>query len=211
MKGSPKLTLYYFPVMARGHSIRMALHHKGVAFEDRVVSMEEWGELKPKFEYGVLPVLEVDGVNYSQQRPILRYIGKQLGYYPKDDLQALDCDAFLDGLEDAMSKAGIYCFNKVMMKNPKWKDLIPDSVSAYKGILKVAEGKLEGKKYLVGEMLTCADFYFFSSMKSFPYNPGWTELYGDLEHDFPNCTRYYKMLNEELAVAFKKAGDQYPF
>ena len=198
--------------MARGHSIRMALHHGGVTFEDRVISMEEWGkgELKPKFEYGQMPVLEIDGVFYSQQRPILRYVGKQLGFYPQDDLQALDCDAFLDGLEDAFSKSYNYIIQKAVMNNPKWKDFIPDCVTAYKGILQVAEKKLSDRKYLIGGKLTCADFNFFASLKALPFNPAWTELYGDLEQDFPNCSKYYKLLNEELATTFKKSGDQYP-
>ena len=52
------------------------------------------------FRFHALPVLEIDGRPVTQSNSLARYVGKLVGLYPTDDLQALYCDEVLDALED---------------------------------------------------------------------------------------------------------------
>ena len=57
----PKLT--YFGLYGKAESIRMALWYSGTKYENEIISAEQWAELKPKTEWGFLPMFEnEDGV-----------------------------------------------------------------------------------------------------------------------------------------------------
>eukprot|EP00966_Prymnesium_polylepis_P135460 3131233-Prymnesium_polylepis.1 len=97
--------LSYFPLTGRGEACRLALHVKGVPFTDDRVPFPQWGTTKPTTPWMSMPVLTLaDGTIAGQQRAILRFIGKQLDLYPKDDLLALRCDEMLDVLDDLQGK-----------------------------------------------------------------------------------------------------------
>ena len=214
---SPPLILHYFPALARGQCIRLALHHANIPFTDDIIQPEEWyGSIKAsgRFEFPCLPSLEVDGVLFSQARCILRYVGKLGGYYPLDPINALKADSFLDGLEDYFSKGFMVVVHKFLMKKENWEDIIPESVEAFKTIMKVAEERLKKQKslYLVGNKLTIADFGFYSTLKTLPYNEKWNQYYGELDKEFPLVHKYFNKLEEVLAETWKKTdGDKYPF
>ena len=44
--------LVYFAFYGRGEAIRMLLNHAGEKYEDQLVSMEEWGAIKPTLPGG---------------------------------------------------------------------------------------------------------------------------------------------------------------
>lgn len=58
---APKITLIYFDFKGRAEAVRLALHVGGVEFEDKRLSREEWGQLKPNTKFGQVPVIHVDG------------------------------------------------------------------------------------------------------------------------------------------------------
>ena len=61
--------LTYFAGRGRAEQIRLALHHAKIDFEDEKLSFEAWpvkrAELGDYFEFGQMPVLEIDGHKLS--------------------------------------------------------------------------------------------------------------------------------------------------
>jgi glutathione S-transferase len=95
-----KLKITYFDISGRAEPVRWALHIGGIEFEDHRVSFPQWAEIKSSTPFGACPVLEVDGVVFSQSGAQLRYAGKLAGLYPACNLAALKVDEIVDILED---------------------------------------------------------------------------------------------------------------
>jgi glutathione S-transferase len=50
----PQYKLTYFPLRAKAEAIRLALHYKGIPFEDVKVTKEEWPSKKScKFNHNI--------------------------------------------------------------------------------------------------------------------------------------------------------------
>ncbi|KAI8920557.1 glutathione S-transferase [Entophlyctis helioformis] len=86
--GTPTLT--YFNVAGtkgRGELLRLFFHEAGIAFVDNRVQFADWPALKAKIvasganPFGSLPVLELNGRNYTQSLPLLRLMADKLGKY----------------------------------------------------------------------------------------------------------------------------------
>ncbi|CAM9889837.1 unnamed protein product, partial [Ectocarpus sp. 4 AP-2014] len=73
---APKLILTYFDMAGAAEPIRWALEKGGLEWEDKRLTREEFGELKPSLPNGQVPVLSVDGFELAQSMAILRYVGK---------------------------------------------------------------------------------------------------------------------------------------
>ena len=211
-KKPDSLILYYFPYICRGHPIRLLLYHSNTPFTDNIITWggEEWENLKcsDKFEFGQVPVLEIDGIAHSQMISLLRYLGKIYGYYPSDPLLALKIDEFMEYLDKIYTKA----YNFYYSKGEARDKLIPQCVLAFKGFLGLAESRLlgHGGKYIIqGEGITIADFYFYSALESLPFHNIWGKGYGHLEAQFPMLFNYYQRLLGELEGPMKLAGVDY--
>ncbi|CAK1555545.1 unnamed protein product [Leptosia nina] len=70
------VVFYYFPFKGMGEGIRMLLNYGGQKFDDRRIPREQWPELKPNTPFGQMPVLDVNGKQYSQTLAIARYLGR---------------------------------------------------------------------------------------------------------------------------------------
>jgi glutathione S-transferase len=93
--------LSYFPMPGRGESVRLALQLSGVEWVDNRVPGKDWGSIKPSTPWGKMPMLELaDGAKLSQQRALLRFVGKLGGLYPDDPLLAARVDELMDTVED---------------------------------------------------------------------------------------------------------------
>ena len=60
--------------------------------------------MKAKFGNGVVPVWTQDKKEYQESRAILRFLGAQHGYYPKNDLHAWKADAIVDYISEWLPK-----------------------------------------------------------------------------------------------------------
>ncbi|KAJ1484725.1 hypothetical protein T484DRAFT_1893874 [Baffinella frigidus] len=105
--------LTYFPSVrvipgGRGEAVRIALHAAGIKHEDKHMIYSEYTELKAKTDDWVwkngLPILSVDGKEFTQSVAALRYAGKKAGLYPADALAALAVDEILDITQDILTK-----------------------------------------------------------------------------------------------------------
>jgi len=102
-----RFKLTYFDIDGgRGESIRLALFIGGLEFEDIRLTGPEFREAKQSFRFQALPVLEIDGQPITQSTALVRYVGKLVGLYPADDLQALYCDEAMDAVEDLSHAIG---------------------------------------------------------------------------------------------------------
>jgi glutathione S-transferase len=102
-----RFKLTYFDIDGgRGESIRLALHIGGIDFEDVRLTFPEFQQAQQSFRFHALPVLEIDRQPITQSTAILRYVGKLVGLYPADDLQALNCDEAMDAVEDLSHAIG---------------------------------------------------------------------------------------------------------
>ncbi|CAB4001534.1 hematopoietic prostaglandin D synthase-like, partial [Paramuricea clavata] len=105
----PEYKLHYFSLRARGEPIRFILKLAGVKYTEVTYDWgsEEWAKAKKdcsKYAFGTMPVLEIDGTPISQSMAIMRYLGKELGYAPDDNLQQAKADAIGDECQDIVSK-----------------------------------------------------------------------------------------------------------
>lgn len=80
----PSVTLHYFDLYGRGEVFRMIFTYLKVNFTDHRVEFSEWPTLKtsPLCEFGVLPVLDINGRRLAQTRSILRYVCQVYYLYP---------------------------------------------------------------------------------------------------------------------------------
>ena len=139
-----KLTYFDFDG-GRGEPVRIAFHAAGIEFEDNRISFAEFGETRRSFRFNAVPVLHIDGVEFSQSSAMSSYIGKMAGLYPTDPLQAFYCDEVLGAIED-LSHYVVQTFGKEGDE------------------LKAAREKLlerGGGKYFANNALTIADLKCF--------------------------------------------------
>jgi glutathione S-transferase len=102
-----KIKLTYFDIDGgRAEPVRLALSLGGIDFEDHRVSFAEFNALRGDMPLGALPVVDIDGVLYTQGNAMCRYFGKLAGLYPSDPWQAFLCDEVLEIVEDASVALG---------------------------------------------------------------------------------------------------------
>jgi hypothetical protein len=77
-----------------------------IEFEDLRLTFAEFGEARRSFRFKAVPVLEIDDQAVTQSNALARYVGKLVGLYPTDDLQALYCDEAMDAVEDLSHAIG---------------------------------------------------------------------------------------------------------
>ncbi len=91
----------------------------------------------------------------NETSAILRYLGKQHGYYPADPMEAWQVDAIADFLTDYMIKYG----PNQMMKKDFSDAAFTDFTNNWTHIVAFLGKQLKhGKPFLTGDKITTADF-----------------------------------------------------
>lgn len=154
--------LTYFNAPGRAESIRVAFFLSDVPFEDHRLSFPEFMALKAEgtFPLGSLPVLEVDGVAYTQTAAMLRFVAKlgQSGLYPSDPMKAFLVDSALDTFNDTLSTALVPSFYEQDMG--KKLELRADfAAGPMKRCFGYVEGLLarSGGPFVAGDTMSIAD------------------------------------------------------
>jgi hypothetical protein len=90
------VTVHYFDIHGRDECLRICLTHSGTEWQKKALG-PTWGADKSKYPGGVVPCLELpDGTLIGETVPILRYLGRCHGYYPKDKLEAAKVDRIVE-------------------------------------------------------------------------------------------------------------------
>ncbi len=98
-----KLTYFDFDG-GRAEPLRIALHHGGIEFEDNRISFEEFIKTRESTRFNSVPTMEIDGKVVTQTNAMLRHIGKKVGLYPQDEMQAFYCDEPMEAIEDMLHR-----------------------------------------------------------------------------------------------------------
>ncbi|CAM9661124.1 unnamed protein product [Ectocarpus sp. 12 AP-2014] len=154
-------TLKYFGLPGRGEATRVALAYAGKDFEDNRMGFPEYGACK--WAGKGLPVLEMNGAEYTQSTALLRYAGKLGGLYPDDALAALKVDEIVMIGEDIMANM----FKCMGEKD----DTVAEGVleGKVKGMVELLVSKLAANpssKFFVGTSPTIADLQVHAVIKN---------------------------------------------
>jgi len=160
-----KIRLTYFDIDGgRAESIRLALSLGGIEFEDHRISFAEFGEVRAGTPLNSLPVVEIDGVQYTQSNAMNRYFGRLAGLFPADPWQAFLCDEVLEIVEDAVLALGrTFGLNGDELKAAR--DALCDGM--YTRCLRLLDRRLEaaGGVYFAGQRLSVADLKVYVWVK----------------------------------------------
>lgn len=75
------VVLYYFPIKARGESIKIALQLAHIPYTNRFI--QDWKKEKEEglkngtLPFGQVPMLHIDGLDIVQSMSILHYISRK--------------------------------------------------------------------------------------------------------------------------------------
>lgn len=160
-----KIKLTYFDIDGgRAEPVRLALSLGGIEFEDHRVSFAEFGKLRDDMPLGALPVVEIDGVLYTQGNAMCRYFGSLAGLFPSDPWQAFLCDEVLEIAEDAALALG----RTFGLKGEELKAARAALVDGmYTRCLKTLDRRLAaaGGEYFADRRLTVADLKVYVWVK----------------------------------------------
>eukprot|EP00752_Nemacystus_decipiens_P018574 g16653.t1 len=145
------MKINYFALPGRAEATRVALAYAGKEFEDHRMDFAEYGA--SKWAGKGLPVLEMDGAEYTQSTALLRFAGKLGGLYPEDPLASLKVDEIVMVGEDILGKL----FSCMGAKDDSVaKGLLEGKLKTYLEVLVAKVGASSGK-FCVGNSLTIAD------------------------------------------------------
>ncbi|CAM9830208.1 unnamed protein product [Ectocarpus fasciculatus] len=183
--------LHYFDDPGRAEATRVALAYAGKDFQDNIMGFPEYDACK--WAGKGLPVLEMDGAEYTQSTALLRYAGKLGGLYPDDALAALKVDEIVMIGEDVMANM-FTCFGQkddtvakavldgkvsvvegvtVKASVPRWQPRMTFLVESIKTLVDMLVAKLAANpssKFFVGSSPTIADLQVHALIKNFEAN-----------------------------------------
>lgn len=203
-----KYKLTYFDDRCRGEPVRMIFFMRGVEFEDiRVNGARDWTAIKHTFPLKQLPVLQVnEDVIITQTRAIIRYLGREYGFYGQTNLEGAQIDCVMDVCEDVIVKAGdIYHYQGPGQFDPdrfrvEKKDVIQNyNEVIVPGVLTKLQTLFEMNKskdgYFVGDQLSIADLYFFAAFD-------FAQIFKkDMFDGFPKMAALYNKIMDHEKVA----------
>lgn len=157
-----KPVLHYFPGNGRAAVIRAIFDVKGVEYVNDYIKPETWPVEKQKYEFGVLPVLDIDGESLSQSLAIALYLSRKYDLLGKSLKDEYYITSLLNSQEDLNNH-----IRKIM--RPSGTDEINNVEQNKKALLethapfffKIFEKRFTeiGGKYTVGDNFSLADIF----------------------------------------------------
>lgn len=209
----PTYKFYYYDARGYGESIRLTFKAAGQEFEDiRFKDREEFQKKKDQFEAGVVPCLEIDGleegkVQIRQSLAILRYLGRIFKMYGDNDLQATFIDIVIDDVfEFRQGMLQIFLEKDEGKKKEMEKALVEEKIPAFMKKLesmleknvKKEQGGDDKKKVpvcFVGSKLSIADILLFDVFNNLCMRP-----------NMGNILKDYKLLEEQTKTVMQNTN-----
>jgi len=205
-----KYKLTYFNFRCRAEVCRYLFALAGVEFEDHRLDWNDWlsGKIDKKslgLPFGQLPVLSIDGVNYSQSLSLERYLAEKFGFAGKTDEDKLRADMIAHCVEDVLLAVDVYFMEKDPIakvnieKKFKEEKMHPFLIN-FENMIKENGG---GDGYVIGDSLTRADLSLVQLVRNYlpmigqepsDYVDGYPKLYAlvrRVEKD-PKIAAWYK-------------------
>jgi glutathione S-transferase len=142
--------------------IRAIFDHQNVQYVNDFIKPEQWPSEKPKYEFGQLPVLDIDGLSLAQSFSILIYLSRKYNLLGKDAKEEYYITSLLNSMEDLSKHIA-----KIM--RPSGQDEVNNVEQNKKALLethapfyfRVYEKRFieHGGKYTVGNSFTLADVF----------------------------------------------------
>jgi glutathione S-transferase len=209
----------YFSIPGRGEATRLALTIGSVKFTDERISFPQWKELKPNTSWGGMPILTLsDGSTViSQQRAILRLVGKETNLYPTDLIAAAKVDELMDALEDLGAKTFPIGAGLPQAEKEAARKEACEAGGVIHGMLEKIERFISengSNGHTVGESFTVADLFMYtcgSALISGLFDGVPADVLDALPHiqacrkivrSHPAVTKYYDELDGEIAEAY---------
>ena len=193
------IKLTYFNVNGRVGLIRAMLCYKKVPFENKMITMEEWPNLKKNYEFHQLPELEVNGKKMTQTIAICLYLARNLNLYPKDFYLQYHVDSLLAIRDDITP---LYRKRKMHQKNEDDYKAYKEQIILYLQRIENRYKELGEGKYYLGNELSVADFFLGCMITEFCFLVKDEDV---LEKYAPGIKKVIERLKEnELKEYFEK-------
>nr|XP_034305107.1 S-crystallin SL11 [Crassostrea gigas] len=166
-----KFKLLYFASKGRGQPIRLLLHIAGVDFDDVNVTLKEWKDIKANMPHRKLPVLEVDGNLIPQSGAILRYLGREFGYYGSNNAEKTRIDVISGAVDDIIFLMERLFYNETVeaAKENLKKEMVSWRLEEFLGIMEeTLKENHNGDKCFVGDQVSIADIQVYNVLDVIP-------------------------------------------
>lgn len=207
-----KVVLHYFDLNGLGALARFLLTHGNIKFEEKRYTFDDWGKVRGDFDFKCVPVLEVDGVPFSQSIAVYHYIAKKVGnLLGKSDEQEQNILAVLATYPDFVNPLLARVFGGKKDDQANTDSLIAGVEKVSIGIEKLYVRNGAGK-YFLGDDISLADF-FIANM--FGYHL--FRLHKDLEAAVEKAApKFFALVNslaksEPFASLDKALNKEFPF
>lgn len=152
-----KMKLIYFNARGRAELARLILAQAGEAYDDERIEGADWPKLKPTMPGGVLPVLEVDGIQLSQSMTIARFLANKFNLAGSSPLEKAQADMVVDCVTDFFNESVKIFFEKDEDKKKGLEEKMQNETApAFIKNMTIILTK-NGGQYMVGKGLTWAD------------------------------------------------------
>lgn len=214
MASKNQLILGYWDIRGFAEPSRLLLQYTKAQFTNKLYhfgdapdyNREEW--LKEKSSLGLdfpnLPYLIDGDLKLSQARTILTHLGRKFKMMGNDETETALVDLLIDQSNDLRQELNNICYRAINFENVKKKfcdETLPVHLKLYEDFL-----TKKGKKWLISDTLTAADFQLFEYLDHcwLLSNDNWT--------DFPKVLAYMKAFRElpELKKYLETEHDKRP-
>ena len=195
---SKEYEIKYFELHGRAEPTRLCLWHAKADWQDTRVTGPAWMELKATLPNGQVPVLVHKGHVLNESMAILRYVGKNLGYYPSDALEAWNVDQTIDFIADFLPH-----FGPPQMMGGINEESEAKFADCWEKIAAKLDKQLEGKTWLCNDKISIADCTATFVIMSFVWNENmpagaaWSDKAKAAIAKHPNFAKYCEHVKEE--------------
>ena len=203
--------LNYFEGNGRASNIRAILDYSKAKWEQVFINFGEWPALKAsgKFENGQLPVLEVNGKQYTQTIAIETYLAKLFGLMGSNAEEEYQINNILCSREDYTKPLFEFIMpseeqktrREAIIKNLA-ENVLPNLAAKYEAKY-VANG---AGKYFLGDKFSLADIFFATTFTQIFEQSNLKEFFGSVpSKSAPKLAELIKRIkSEELNNYFDK-------
>ncbi|XP_067684783.1 glutathione S-transferase 2-like [Haliotis asinina] len=148
----------------RAEIIRLLFVLKGQEFEDKLYTFDTWPAEKPNTPFGQLPVLTVDGKDYTEYMAINRFLAREFGLMGSNSQEEYEIDRVIS-LSNDVSAERIKVFNEKdsNKKTQLEKSLKEKVIPTFMGKLQQLAGS-KGTGFTAGSKLSLGDLIIFDTI-----------------------------------------------